>query len=115
MLSHDSEIPIRNAETPVIDPDIAGYLAASLTTVSFVPQAWLTFRSRDVSGISLGMYSVFTAGIALWLVYGLMLGAWPIVAANAVTLALSLAILGMKLAFGRSVPLNPAARPASRT
>ena len=82
--------------------DLAGYLAASLTTLSFVPQAWLTFRSRDVSGISLGMYSVFTAGIALWLVYGLLLRAWPIVAANVITLVLALAILTMKLVFGRS-------------
>jgi MtN3 and saliva related transmembrane protein len=52
-----------------------------------------------VSGISLGMYSVFTAGVALWLVYGLLLGAWPVVAANAVTLALAVAILVMKLRF----------------
>ena len=79
--------------------DLIGYLAAILTTCSFVPQAWLTFRTRDVSGISLGMYSVFTTGVALWLVYGLLLGAWPIVAANAVTLALALAILVMKLRF----------------
>lgn len=79
--------------------EIIGYLAALLTTCSFVPQAWLTFRTRDVSGISLGMYSVFTTGVALWLVYGLLLGAWPIVAANAVTLALALAILVMKLRF----------------
>ncbi|MBP6406090.1 MAG: SemiSWEET transporter [Proteobacteria bacterium] len=79
--------------------ELIGYLAAALTTCSFVPQAWLTFRTRDVSGISLGMYSVFTTGVALWLVYGLLLGAWPIVAANAVTLALALAILVMKLRF----------------
>lgn len=81
--------------------DLIGYLAAFLTTCSFVPQAWLTFRTRDVSGISLGMYSVFTLGVALWLGYGLLLGAWPVVAANTVTLALALAILGMKLRFGR--------------
>ena len=79
--------------------ELIGYLAAALTTCSFVPQAWLTFRTRDVSGISLGMYSVFTAGVALWLVYGLLLGAWPVVAANAVTLALAVAILVMKLRF----------------
>lgn len=79
--------------------ELIGYLAAFLTTCSFVPQAWLTFRTRDVSGISLGMYSVFTTGVALWLVYGLLLGAWPIAAANAVTLALALAILVMKLRF----------------
>lgn len=81
-------------------PELIGYLAAALTTCSFVPQALHTFRTRDVSGISLGMYSVFTAGIALWLVYGLALSAWPIVAANAITLVLASAILGMKLRYG---------------
>lgn len=79
--------------------EFVGYLAAILTTCSFVPQAWQTFRTRDVSGISLGMYSVFACGVALWLVYGLLLEAWPIVAANVVTLGLSLAILGMKLRY----------------
>jgi len=79
--------------------EIIGYLAAALTTASFAPQAWLTFRSRDVSGISLGMYSVFACGVALWLAYGLLMGAWPIVAANAITLALAIAILAMKLRF----------------
>ncbi len=79
--------------------DLIGYLAAILTTCSFVPQAWLTFRTRDVSGISLGMYSVFTTGVALWLAYGVLLGAWPIVVPNAITLALAVAILVMKLRF----------------
>lgn len=79
--------------------DLIGYIAASLTTLSFLPQALHTFRTRDVSGISLGMYSMFTVGVALWLVYGLLLAAWPIVAANAVTLALALAILVMKLRY----------------
>ena len=77
-----------------------GFAAASLTTASFVPQAWLTFRTRDVRGISLGMYSVFTTGVALWLAYGIALQAWPIVVANAITLALAGAILGMKLRYG---------------
>ncbi len=80
--------------------DLIGYLAAALTTCSFVPQALHTFRTRDVSGISLGMYSVFTVGIALWLVYGLALSAWPIVVANAITLLLAGTILGMKLVYG---------------
>jgi len=79
--------------------DLIGYFAAILTTLSFVPQAWHTFTTRDVRGISLGMYSAFTLGVALWLVYGLLLGAWPIVVANAVTLALAAAILVMKLRF----------------
>lgn len=87
-------------ERPVMPlGDLVGYLAATLTTISFVPQAWLTFRTRDVSGISLGMYSVFTLGIALWLAYGILMRAWPVVAANAVTLALSVSILAMKLVF----------------
>jgi MtN3 and saliva related transmembrane protein len=76
-----------------------GYLAATLTTGSFVPQAWQTFRTRDVSGISLGMYSVFMVGTALWLTYGLMIAAVPVVIANAVTLGLALAILAMKLRY----------------
>jgi MtN3 and saliva related transmembrane protein len=79
--------------------ELIGYVAASLTTASFVPQAWKTFRSRDVSGISLMMYSMFTAGIALWLAYGLLLGAWPIVVANTITLCLACAILAMKLRY----------------
>ena len=83
--------------------DWVGSLAAFLTTASFIPQAWQTFRTRDVSGISLGMYSAFTLGVALWLLYGLSLGAWPVVVANAITLALALAILVMKLRFGRAV------------
>ena len=80
--------------------DWIGYLAASLTTLSFVPQAQHTFRTRDVRGISLGMYSVFTLGVALWLAYGLALRAWPIVGANAITLCLAAAILAMKLRYG---------------
>jgi len=79
--------------------DLIGYIAASLTTLSFLPQALHTFRTRDVSGISLGMYSLFTAGVALWLVYGLLLLAWPLIVANAITLALALAILVMKLRY----------------
>ena len=86
--------------------DIVGSLAAILTTVSFFPQAWHSFKTRDVSGVSLGMYSVFTVGVALWLVYGLLLRAWPIVVANVITLGLALAILGMKVVFGRVGPLE---------
>jgi MtN3 and saliva related transmembrane protein len=84
--------------------DWLGYLAASLTTLSFVPQAWLTFRTRDVRGISLGMYSVFTLGVALWLAYGIALGAWPVIVANAITLALATSILAMKVVLGRRGP-----------
>jgi len=79
--------------------ELIGYFAAVLTTASFVPQAWHTFKTRDVRGISLGMYSTFTFGVACWLVYGLLLDAWPIVIANCITLALASAILVMKLRF----------------
>ena len=79
--------------------DLIGSTAAVLTTASFVPQAWHSFKTRDVSGISLGMYSVFTVGVALWLVYGLLLGAWPLIIANSITLALAATILAMKLRF----------------
>jgi MtN3 and saliva related transmembrane protein len=77
--------------------DTLGYAAAALTTGSFVPQAWLTLRTRDVSGISLLMYSAFTAGVALWLAYGVLLREWPIVVANTVTLCLASTILAVKL------------------
>lgn len=79
--------------------EIVGYCAAALTTASFVPQAWHTFKTRDVRGISVGMYSTFTVGVACWLAYGVLLDAWPIVIANCITLALSSAILLMKLRF----------------
>jgi MtN3 and saliva related transmembrane protein len=79
--------------------DLIGTLAAVLTTISFLPQALHTFRTKDVRGISLGMYSAFTLGVALWLVYGLLLGAWPVVIANVITLALASAILVMKLRY----------------
>lgn len=88
-----------------------GSIAAVLTTGSFVPQAWLTFRTRDVSGISLGMYSCFTTGVALWLVYGLSIGSLPVTLANVVTLTLALTILGMKLRYGRTPPAVRTAPP----
>ena len=84
--------------------DLVGSLAATLTTASFIPQALHTFRTKDVRGISLGMYSAFTTGVALWLVYGWMLGEMPIVVANAITLSLALAILIMKLRYHEDEP-----------
>jgi MtN3 and saliva related transmembrane protein len=80
--------------------DLIGYLAATLTTVAFVPQAWQIWTTRNGTGISVGKYALFTAGVALWLVYGLLLGAWPIILANVVTLVLALFILVMKLRHG---------------
>ena len=77
--------------------EIVGYCAAFLTTVAFLPQAIWSWKTRDLSGISLGMYSLFTAGLGLWLVYGLVLEKWPLILANAMTFALALSILMLKL------------------
>ncbi|GAB4483614.1 MAG: SemiSWEET transporter [Burkholderiaceae bacterium] len=87
-------------ETMSFATDAIGYLAAALTTIAFIPQAWHTWRTRVTRGISLGMYSIFTAGVACWLAYGILIGAWPIILANVVTLALALFILAMKLRHG---------------
>jgi MtN3 and saliva related transmembrane protein len=80
--------------------DWIGSLAATLTTAAFVPQAWMTWKKRHADGVSLGMYSIFTTGVAFWLIYGLLIGAWPIIIANTLTLGLALFILVMKIRFG---------------
>lgn len=77
--------------------DVIGYIAAILTTLAFVPQAWLVWRTRRADGISLGMYCIFTLGLSFWVGYGLMLRAWPIIIANFITLLLAAFILVMKL------------------
>jgi MtN3 and saliva related transmembrane protein len=77
--------------------EIIGYCAAFLTTIAFLPQAIQSWRTRDLSGISVGMYSLFTAGVGLWLIYGLIIEKWPLILANALTFALALSILVLKL------------------
>lgn len=77
-----------------------GYAAAVLTTAAFVPQAIKTIRSRDTRSISLGMYVIFTAGIAFWFLYGLALGSWPMILSNIVTFLLAATILVLKLRHG---------------
>ena len=77
--------------------NLIGYPAAFLTTVAFVPQAWKSWRTRDLSGISLPMYALFTLGVALWLVYGLLIGSLPIILANAATFLLALMVLWLKV------------------
>jgi MtN3 and saliva related transmembrane protein len=83
-----------------MDLEWTGYVAATLTTVAFVPQALKTIRSRDTRGISLAMYVVFTIGIGFWLAYGVALGSWPMILSNLVTLGLSGTILALKLRHG---------------
>ena len=77
--------------------EVIGYIAAFLTTFAFVPQALHSWQTRDLSGVSLPMYSVFSLGVLAWLIYGVMIVSWPIIAANSVTLILACAVLGLKI------------------
>ena len=77
-----------------------GFIAATLTTIAFLPQVLKVWKTRSARDISLGMYCLFATGVLLWLVYGLLIVAWPVIIANVITLALALLIIGMKLKFG---------------
>jgi len=85
----------------VSSADWVGYLAGILTTVAFIPQVIRLWRTRSARDISLGMYWAFTAGVALWLVYGLMIDALPVVITNGVTLVLAGAVLLLRLRFSK--------------
>ena len=80
--------------------DWVGSIGAVLTTLAFVPQVSKIWRSRSAKDVSLPMYVTFAGGILCWLAYGVMLGSWPIIGANIVTLILALAVIVMKLKFG---------------
>jgi MtN3 and saliva related transmembrane protein len=75
-------------------------VAATLTTAAFVPQAMHIIRYKETRAISLFMYVSFATGVALWLLFGAMIGNWPIMVSNAVTLMLALAIIAMKIKYG---------------
>lgn len=77
-----------------------GFVAAALTTLSFIPQAVRTIRTKETHGISLGMYVMFTVGIAFWLAYGIVLMSWPMILSNIITFALSATILTLKIRYG---------------
>jgi MtN3 and saliva related transmembrane protein len=79
---------------------VIGFIAASLTTIAFVPQVRKVWRTRSAKDVSLGMYSLFTLGVAMWLVYGILIQAWPVIVANAITLVLAGAVLVMRIKFG---------------
>jgi MtN3 and saliva related transmembrane protein len=84
--------------------EVLGFAAGILTTVAFVPQVWHSWRTRDLSGISLRMYSLFTLGTLLWLIYGIAVGSWPVGVANAVTLLLAGVVLCLKVAHSARAP-----------
>ncbi|HET8889672.1 MAG TPA: SemiSWEET transporter [Candidatus Angelobacter sp.] len=75
---------------------LLGFIAGALTTISFVPQVLHAWRSKSCDDLSWGMLLTFSAGVVLWLVYGIRLWAMPVIVANAVTLALLLAIMALK-------------------
>jgi MtN3 and saliva related transmembrane protein len=77
-----------------------GFAAALLTSISFIPQAVMTIRTKNTRGISLSMYAMFTLGVGLWLVYGIALDSWPMILANTLTLGLAATILTLKLRYG---------------
>ena len=79
---------------------IVGTLAACLTTISFVPQVLKIWNAKSARDISLPMYISFASGVALWLVYGVMIASMPIIVANIITLVLALAVIVMKRHWG---------------
>lgn len=81
--------------------DLLGLVASVFTTSSFIPQVWRTWKTRDVSGISLPTYLIITIGLALWLLYGILRGDLPLMVANAVMVVLTGAITVMKVVFSK--------------
>ncbi|MDX1971203.1 MAG: SemiSWEET transporter [Candidatus Sumerlaeia bacterium] len=81
----------------MIDPQWVGACAATLTTSAFLPQAILTWRTFNTEGLSVGMFSMMTTGVFLWLCYGWMIDDWIVIVANSITFVLAASILGIKV------------------
>jgi MtN3 and saliva related transmembrane protein len=79
---------------------VIGLAAAACTTIAFIPQVIKTWRTRSTHDISLGMFLLLTTGITLWLIYGLVLSDFPLIAANGVTLCLAGLVLVFKIKYG---------------
>ncbi|MGZ3754519.1 MAG: SemiSWEET transporter [Mucilaginibacter sp.] len=79
--------------------EIIGFMAAFSTTISFLPQAIKTIKTKDTSGISLSMYAVFTLGTLFWLIYGILTPSLPVAVANFVTLIFASVILVYKMRY----------------
>lgn len=84
----------------MVDTNLLGLLAGSLTTAAFIPQVVKTWQSKSAEDISYAMFALFSLGVFLWLLYGVAIGAMPIILTNAVTLVLALSIIIMKMRFG---------------
>ncbi|MBX3043447.1 MAG: SemiSWEET transporter [Candidatus Kapabacteria bacterium] len=79
---------------------IYGYLGATCTTVSFIPQIIKILKEKEAKDISIGMYLIFTFGVMMWLVYGILLNEYPIIIANTLTLSFAVTILILKNKYG---------------
>lgn len=79
--------------------DVVGVGAALCSMTSFTPQIFKIWKDKDASSVSLNMFALTVTGFTLWTAYGAMSGSWPVVLSNAVCLALSAVILGLKLKF----------------
>jgi len=80
--------------------ELIGVTGAALTTLCWLPQGLKVIRERETRALSLVATAGFTAGVALWLIYGVAIGDWPLIGSDAVTLALMLPILVTKLRYG---------------
>jgi MtN3 and saliva related transmembrane protein len=79
--------------------DVIGFTAGALTTVAFVPQVVKTWKTRSARDVSLGMLTLFATGVALWLIYGIIISSTPIIIANGLTLVLAVTNVVLKLKY----------------
>lgn len=86
--------------------DAIGFLAGALTTIAFVPQALKMYTTKSGKDVSARMLLIFSAGLILWLTYGIMIESLPVILANVVTLILSGAIIALKIRYSRTNPRN---------
>lgn len=84
--------------------DAIGFLAGALTTIAFVPQALKMYTSKSGKDVSARMLLIFSAGVVLWLIYGIMIESLPVILANVVTLVLSGSIIALKIRYSRPNP-----------
>jgi MtN3 and saliva related transmembrane protein len=80
-----------------------GYIAGILTTIAFVPQVMQIYKTKSAEDVSLAMFLLFTAGVVMWLIYGIQSNAFPVIVANSITLLLSCVILFFKFKYRKSV------------
>ena len=79
--------------------EVLGMLAAIITTTSFLPQVYKTWKSKDTQALSLTMYITFFIGVTLWMIYGIYLNSWPMILANLITGVAVLVLIGLKLKY----------------